>query len=92
MSAEAAEFKTRLELSTQAESTLRESLERERERAERLEVELTSLREEQKPSLESQDASETAHEGLAEDTVTSGPQEPAQRRERSWWRRFFGFS
>ena len=93
MSAEAAEFKTRLELSTQAESTLRENLERERERADRLEVELASLREEQKPSLESQDASETAHEGLAEDTVTSsGPQEPAPRRERSWWRRFFGFS
>lgn len=42
--AEAADLRARLELSTQAESTLREALERERSRADRAEEELGELR------------------------------------------------
>lgn len=45
LSAEAAEFRIRLELTAQSESTLRETLERERVRADRLEAELASKRE-----------------------------------------------
>ncbi len=86
--ADAAELRTRLELTAQAESTLRESLERERERADRLEAE---LREARKPPPEPRDASETISEGAGRGEVAPDPQEPAQRRERSWWRRFFGF-
>lgn len=97
MSAEAAEFKTRLELTSQAESTLRKSLERERERADRLEAELATLREVRKPSLETLDTHETASE------ATEGTDRPHDRgqpetgiqqaspRSRSWWRRWFGF-
>jgi hypothetical protein len=50
----------RLELTTQAESTLREALERERERADRLE---TELREVQNPTPEPRDGPGTASEG-----------------------------
>ncbi len=48
----------RLEMPAQLESVLREALERERERADRLEAELASLREARKPSPEPRDASE----------------------------------
>jgi excisionase family DNA binding protein len=76
--AEAAELKVRLELTTQAESTLRESLERERERADRLEAELAALREVGSPSSEPRDPPEKVSETM-------------EGRSRSWWRRFFGF-
>lgn len=89
--ADAAELRTRLELTAQAESTLREALERERERADRLEAELATHREVQKPSAEPRDAPETASPRSDRGTVPEDSQEPAQRRERSWWRRFFGF-
>jgi hypothetical protein len=84
--ADAAELRTRLELTAQAESTLRESLERERERADRLEAE---LREARKPLPAPRDAPETASE--ESDRVDTPPelQEPTQRR--SWLLRFFGF-
>jgi chromosome segregation ATPase len=91
MSAEAAEFKTRLELTAQAESTLRETLERERERADRLEAELASLREVRNPLLEPLADPKRVAEGTNKGDAPSEPQEPVQRRERSWWRRFFGF-
>jgi hypothetical protein len=76
---------------------LRESLERERERADRLEAELATLREVRKPSLETLDTHETASE------ATEGTDAPPDRgrpetgiqqaspRSRSWWRRWFGF-
>ena len=75
----------RLELAGQAESTLQEVLERERERADRLE---TELRETRKPQLlEPRAAPETVSENADR---RDDPLEPAQRRS-SWWRRFFGF-
>ncbi len=72
MSAEAAEFRTRLELTANAESTLREQLERERERADRLEAELASLREARQPSPAPPGASETVSETPegTDDTLT----------------------
>ncbi len=99
MSAEAAEFRTRLELTTQTESTLRETLERERERADRLEAELASLREARKPVPAPRDTPETVSESMQgttniptdrgdRETAASPPPEP---RRASWWRRFFGF-
>lgn len=78
----------RLELTGQAESTLQEALERERERADRLEAELLETR---KPRpAEPRDAPETVSENAGRGEDLSEPQEPAQRRS-SWWRRFFGF-
>ncbi len=92
MSAEAAEFKTRLELTAQAESTLRETLERERERADRLEAELASLREKRKPPLEPRDALETTYEEAGGAAIPPERETPSSPPERvSWWRRFFGF-
>jgi len=76
----------RLELTGQAESTLREALERERERADRLEAE---LREYRKPPPEPRDVSETASEVSGKGDAPHEPQEAVSRR--SWWRRFFGF-
>jgi chromosome segregation ATPase len=91
MSAEAAEFRTRLELTANAESTLREQLERERERADRLEAELASLRETRERVSEPRNAPKTASEGEARE-MSPEPQEPAERHSRvPWWRRFFGF-
>ncbi len=89
MAAEAAEFRTRLELTANAESTLREQLGRERERADRLEAELASLRETRERVPEPRNGPKTASEGEARE-MSPEPQEPAQRRS-SWWRRFFGF-
>jgi hypothetical protein len=75
----------RLELTAVAESTLRESLEREREkadgereRAEALQLEVERLREQLAEANTSQKFSENA--------VTV-----AEEVHRSWWRRFFGF-
>ena len=83
----------RLEMPSQLESVLREALERERERADRLEAELASLRarplgEVRKPLSEPRDAPEMVPEDLGKgadrDVARSEPR-------RSWWRRFFGF-
>ena len=91
MSAEAAEFRTRLELTANAESTLREQLGRERERADRLEAELASLRETRERVPEPRNGPKTASEGEARE-MSPEPQEPAERHSRvPWWRRFFGF-
>ncbi len=88
-SADAAEFRTRLELTAQAESTLREALERERQRADWLKTELQEAR---KSLLAPRDASEaTTAETESRETPDQreGSQEGGERR--SWWRRFFGF-
>jgi hypothetical protein len=76
----------RLELTAVAESTMRESLERERERAdaereraEALDLEVERLREQLAEASAPQRSSENVS-----DTV------PTEER-RSWWRRFFGF-
>lgn len=97
-SASESELRTRLELTAQAESTLREDLARERDRAEaereradRLEAE---LRESRRPLPAPRDESQTTSE-TTEDPDAPPDRELAetgvQRRERSWWRRFFGF-
>jgi methyl-accepting chemotaxis protein len=82
---------SRLELTSQAESTLREDLARERERAEaereradRLEAELREVR---KTPPEPQDDSKTASEDVAGGEISPEQQEDAQRR--SWLYRFF---
>jgi hypothetical protein len=85
--ADAAELRTRLELTAQAESTLREALERERERADRLEAE---LREARTLPPEPRDVPQSAAEDTSKRNVPPEPQEPLERRS-SWWRRFFGF-
>ena len=77
----------RLELTGQAESTLQEALERERERADRLEGKLWETR---KPSPEPRGAPETIAEDKDRGDVPPEPQEPLEHRS-SWWRRFFGF-
>jgi len=40
---------------------------------------------------EARDAPETASEDLGDGDTSARSQEPSQRPERSWWRRFFGF-
>jgi len=70
----------RLDMTTQAESTLREALERERERTDRLEAE---LREARKPPPEPQNTPEAAAESVAKGDT----QDPSERR--SWLHRFF---
>jgi len=76
----------RVELTAQAESTLREALERERERADRLEAELLEMMHKTPP--EAQESAVSASENVGEDTAFPEQQEPSQRR--SWWRAFFG--
>ena len=76
----------RAELTAQAESTLREALERERERADRLEAELLEMMRETPPDL--QEAAVSASRDAGEGRAPAEQQEPSQRR--SWWRRFFG--
>ena len=84
---------SRLELTSQAESTLREDLARERERAEaereraeRLEAELREVR---KPPSEPQDVSKTVSKDVSggDEVSPSNTEEPRA----SWWKRFFGF-
>ena len=69
----------RLELTAVAESTLRESVEWERERAEALQLKVERLREQLAEASTPQRPSENAP-----GTV------PLEDR-RSWWRHFFGF-
>ncbi len=89
---------SRLELTAQTESTLREALERERERADRLEAELRESRRSQlapgtprdEPHGPETDA-ETSEGVVDAPTGQVDRETGVQRRERSWWRRFFGF-
>lgn len=79
-----AELRTRLELRAQAESTIREQLERERERAERLEAELLEAR---RTEPEQRGVPEKISEGAAKDNAPKGSLEPVRRR--SWLYEFF---
>jgi excisionase family DNA binding protein len=84
--AEAAELRARLELTTQAESTLQEALERERERADRAEEELQELRTRLEAFSVTRDASETGVVS-SDGKTSSDAHQPA--RQRSWLYRFF---
>jgi helix-turn-helix protein len=78
----------RLDMTAQAESTLREALERERERADSLKAELQEARSSRPEPRESPEDSDTPEPR----TATEGSQEQPSRpqEERSWWRRWFG--
>ena len=76
----------RAELTAHAESTLREALERERERADRLQAELLEMM--RKTPQEAPESAVSASEEVQEGTPPPEQQEPSQRR--SWWRAFFG--
>jgi hypothetical protein len=79
----------RLELLTQAESTLQEALERERERADRLEVELREVRKLQ--STEPRDISNTASETVADrDGDLSRESQQGKQQRLGLYRFFFG--
>ena len=69
----------RLDMSAQAESELREALERERERADRLKEELDMLRRAHGPT-EPQEASETASPRPDRGTTPEGSEEQQRRR------------
>ena len=85
--AEAAEVRTRLELTAQTESSLREALEYERERANRLEAELREARN-SSPGLSN--SSETVSRGVANTESEEAPEETQEPlRQRSWLYRFF---
>lgn len=97
--ARAAEYRVRLELTERAESSLREDLQRERDRADRLEGERVRREqaERERDELaarlealrEASSVSETASE--EEDGIeTPIVDTEAPRRSRSWLRRFFG--
>ncbi len=86
-----AELRTRLQLTAQAESTLREALERERERADRAERRLDELEARLAVPVEAPEPRETAADAPGESDHgehRGGPEEDVQR---SWWRRWFGF-
>ena len=77
-----------VELTAQTESTLREQLTRERERADRLEAELLASRSGRRAIPDEPGASVTASEGAGNGRRDApGTQEPSQRR--SWLYRFF---
>lgn len=82
--AEAADLRVRLELTAQAESTLREALERERERADRLEAELSEA---WRFLSEPREVLDAPAEAAAEVNNAPEPQEAAGRR--SWFMKFF---
>lgn len=96
--AEAADLRVRLELTAQAESTLREALERERlraeqerDRADRLEAELREIRE-QPPERRDIPESITLSSGVKQDAGQPGSVQKGQeeaRKRRSWLYRFF---
>ena len=91
--ARAAEYRVRLELTEQAQSSLEEELATERVRREQAERERDELRQ----ILESRSEATGAPETSSEEPYSThaapegqGQQEPSQRRKRSWWREFFG--
>ena len=94
--ARAAEYRTRLELTEQAQSTIQEEARQLREENDQLRQELEALRE-TRESPETASESPTAreewaigHEGETYGTSAQEAEESVQRRS-SWWRRFFGF-
>ena len=105
-SSEAAELRTRLELTERAETSQREALEQRlvteqvlREQAERerdeLAAELEALREEREaseaaPPSEPPEGPETASEGADKGDVRLGEPEPQEGSTPGFWRRLFG--
>lgn len=96
--ARAAEYRVRMELTEQAQSSLEEDLATERVRREQAELERDELRRMLEDSSKGTEAPETASE---EPSGTHAPlggygtspreaEESLHPRERSWWRRFFG--
>ena len=85
----AAEYRVRLELTEQAQSTLEAELAAERQLREVAERERDELRLRLERSLETRDVTDTASEG---ETGTETPaNDTGEPRRSSWWRRFFGF-
>ena len=86
-------LEVRMELAAEAESTLRESLERERERAdvERERAEEFQLEVERLRERLAEATSRTATRDTASETTEGASAKAEHRRERSWWKRFFGF-
>jgi hypothetical protein len=87
--ARAAEYRVRLELTEQAQSSLEEELAAERVRREQAELERDQLRRMLEASSEATGAAQSA-EGALFGTSPQEAQESLQRRS-SWWRKFFGF-
>jgi len=102
--ARAAEYRTRLELTEQAQSTIQEQARKIQEEARQLREENDQLRRELEALREARESPETAsesptasredwplrHEGETYGTSAEEAEESLQRRS-SWWRRFFGF-
>ena len=94
--ARAAEYRVRLELTEQAQTSLEEELATERHRREEAERERDELREELRQRVEVPSEPQEATEKGSEETtkgeeVTEAAQEPQKSSERrSWWRAFFG--
>lgn len=88
--ARAAEYRVRLELTEQAQSTLEEVLEDERRRREEVERERDELRSQLEELREERGAGETVSEqGSKGDAPPDDTGEPRASRE-PWWRRWFG--
>jgi predicted phage gp36 major capsid-like protein len=91
-SSEAAELRTRLELTERAESSLREALEQKVETEQLRRVQAEQERDELRRRLESlQELRDALKTGAERDTGTETPASDAGQPRRSWWRRFFGF-
>jgi hypothetical protein len=85
--ARAAEYRVRLELTEQAQSTLEGELVAERQRREEAERERDELRLRLEGRTEPREAPGTPSEGMTNGNVPPEPQKPAERR--SWLYRFF---
>ena len=86
--ARAAEYRVRLQLTEQAQSSLEEELAAERLRREQAEVERDELRRILEASTNDSGAPETVSEEPDSIQAPSVPQDPVKRP--SWWRKFFG--
>jgi molybdenum-dependent DNA-binding transcriptional regulator ModE len=87
--ARAAEYRVRLELTEQAQSTLEGELAAERQRREAAERERDELAAALEAARETRESSVEVSEGMVETKVPPESGDPVQRR--SWWKRFFGF-
>jgi hypothetical protein len=86
--ARAAEYRVRLELTEQAQTSLEEELASERRRREEAERERDELRQRVEVPSEPRETPERGSEDTTKGDVPQRQQEPSERR--SWWRAFFG--
>jgi hypothetical protein len=86
--ARAAEYRVRLELTEQAQTSLEEELATERRRREEAERERDELRQRVEVPSEPREATEKGSEETTKGEATQEPQKSSERR--SWWRAFFG--